>query len=232
MGFFTLVRIIVLTLTMVFSVVVLGLAAHLIWLTDLLIGSYFIFAALAIAAAGLSLVTLPIMLIVDCVRRGAFTSMIVVELVWLFILWVLWVATAAEAVVSTNIEFPVGCIYPEEPTINQACHEFQAIEAFSFLNFILLFVYQCSLLTLAIVAASRGNQVWTSSVKDSNFSAPDSQAPQHPMGQYTGTPAPQPPQMPQPHYGTPVQSQYTGSTVPSQLPYSSASGGHTRAIPV
>jgi hypothetical protein len=61
-------------------------------------------------------------------RRGAFPSMIVVELVWLcmqlyfemlcinpilmvVILWVLWVATAGEAAYVFNFYFPLGCIY-------------------------------------------------------------------------------------------------------------------------
>lgn len=34
---------------------------------------------------------------IDFLRRGAFTSMVLVELIWVFVLWVLWIAAAALA---------------------------------------------------------------------------------------------------------------------------------------
>ncbi|KAF9225383.1 hypothetical protein BS17DRAFT_794966 [Gyrodon lividus] len=235
MGVISGVRIAVLALSTIFSIVVLGLAAHLIWLTIQYDNYYLIFCALGIAAAVLSLVTLPVMLVTDFVRRGAFTSMIVVELVWLFILWVLWVATAGEAVSASNYYFTYGCIYTEDPLVNQACHEFQAVEAFAFLNFIILLLYTVFLLISALVATSRGNGIWLSSVKESTF-FPSSNPPvqQHPMGQYDNTLAPQHQAVPQQYTGAPVQPQYTGSTVPSQQPYSGspANGGRSQAIPV
>ncbi|KIL01012.1 hypothetical protein PAXRUDRAFT_821019 [Paxillus rubicundulus Ve08.2h10] len=242
MGAISVIRIVVLALSTVFSVVVLGLAAHLLWLTSYWFAIYFIFCALGVAAAGLSLLTLPVMLVTDFIRRGAFTSMVVVELVWLFILWILWVATAAEAVNTSTYYFPYGCIDGGDPIVLQACHEVQAIEAFSFLVFIILLVYTVLLLISALVAASRGDRVWLSSVRETTFfrsSNPPAQ--QHPMGQYNGTPAPQHQAVPQQYVGTPVQPQYigspvqpqyTGSTVPSQQPYPGIPGAHSQAISV
>ncbi|OAX42674.1 hypothetical protein K503DRAFT_682873, partial [Rhizopogon vinicolor AM-OR11-026] len=150
---------------------------------------YFIFSVLGMATSLLTIITVPIMLIVDFVRRGAFTSMVVVELVWLFILWVLWVATAAEAIATSNFYFPAGCIYAN--SANAYCTELQAVEAFAFLNFIMFFVYTKVLLVFSIIASSRGKNVWTSSVKESTSFAPNSGPAQyqgHPT-QYSGTPA-------------------------------------------
>ncbi|KAF8841942.1 hypothetical protein BDN67DRAFT_471233 [Paxillus ammoniavirescens] len=233
MGAISAIRIAVLASSTLFSIIVLGLAAHLLWLTLFWFNLYFIFCALGVAAAGLSLLTLPVMLVTDFLRRGAFTSMVVVELVWLSILWVLWVATAAEAVNASTYYFPYGCIDEGDPTVLQACHEIQAVEAFSFLIFIILMLYTVLLLISALVAASRGDRVWLSTVKDSTFfrsSNPPAQ--QHPMGQYSGTPAAQHQAVPQQYIGTPVQPQYSGSTVPSQQPYPGVPGAHSHAISV
>ncbi|KIJ66360.1 hypothetical protein HYDPIDRAFT_109368 [Hydnomerulius pinastri MD-312] len=236
MGAIAFVRIAVLGLSTLFSIIALGLSAHLISLTETYFDLYFVFSALGVAAGVLSFLTLPVMLFVDFVRHGAFTSMIVVELVWLFILWVLWIATAGEAVTAFNFYFPYGCVYNNLPTTNQACHEIQAVEAFAFLNFILLMVYNIFLLVVAIIAANNGNGVWLSSVKESTFFAPSNPpVQQHQMGQYNSTPAPQPQAVPQQYTGTPgtpVHPQYTGSPVPSQQPYPGTPGQHSQAIPV
>jgi len=219
MGAISIIRVAILASSTLFSLIVLGLAAHLLSLTTVYLGWYFYFSALGIATSVLSLVTLPLMLLLDFNRRGAFTSMIVVELVWLSILWVLWVATAAETVAAVNVSFPLGCIYTNS-IYNQYCYEMQAVEAFSFLIFILFLAYTVFLLIAALVAASGGKGVWLSSVKESTFfQSSNSPAQQLPMGQYN---APQsvPQQSVQPQYtGAPVQPQHTGSTVPSQQPY-------------
>ncbi|KAI0327357.1 hypothetical protein GY45DRAFT_1327713 [Cubamyces sp. BRFM 1775] len=97
---------------------------------------------------------------VDFLRTGAFTSMVVVELSWLCtssfrshlarrhnthvgciaVLWVLWLATGAQTASQTSTAF-ANCdfIYP---ILNQVCNETHAIEAFSFLAWI---VRECPL---------------------------------------------------------------------------------------
>lgn len=209
MGFFHVTRVVILGASVVFSVIVLGLSAHLIALTEQSFSSYLIFCALGVATAGLTIATVPVMLFIDIMRRGAFTSMILVELIWLFVLWVLWVATAGEAVDASNLLFPTGCVFPFDPTINQACHEIQAIEAFSFLAFFTLLGYTLVLLIFSSIAAARGNSVWLSSVKESRFLAPAVGA-QQPMSVPMSMPAqhPHPSGMPSPvpvqHYGIPA----------------------------
>ncbi|KIM70151.1 hypothetical protein SCLCIDRAFT_12726 [Scleroderma citrinum Foug A] len=223
MGFFTIFRIVMLALSVTFSVIVAGLSADLISLTEEYYNLYFTFAALGIATAGLTIFTIPVMLMVDFIRRGAFTSMILVELIWFFILWVLWVATAGEAVTAANTYFPQGCIYADYPLVNQACHEIQAVEAFSFLAFFVLLGYTIVLLVFACIAASRGNLPWFSSVKETSFLAPASMAPPtQAMGQYPGA---------QPQYTAPVQPQYSPVS-PQTQPYYSPHPGQPQSIPV
>ncbi|KAG2044520.1 hypothetical protein BDR03DRAFT_1087100 [Suillus americanus] len=188
MGYFSVARIILFSLTIAFSLIGLGLNAYFLSLTvpD---NFYFIFSALGIATAMLTIVTIPIMLIIDFIRRGAFTSMIVFELPWLFILAILWVATAGEAVTTFNYYYPQGCI-SSNPTINAYCMEVQAIEAFAFLNFFIFLGYTCVLLVFSIIGSSRGNSVWTRSVKEATFFAQKSWPVQQqvPLNQYSGAP--------------------------------------------
>lgn len=50
------------------------------------------------------------------------------------------------------------------------CRSFQAIEAFAWLNWLILMGYAIALLVLAILAHNRGNQgIWRSSVRDTDF---------------------------------------------------------------
>ena len=86
------------------------------------------------------------------------------------ILWVLWIATAAFTVDQTSAVFS-SCdfIYP---ILNQFCRETQAIEAFSFLAWIVLLVYTVLLLIVALVNGSRGAPMWKSTVRASGGLAP------------------------------------------------------------
>ncbi|KAF8559976.1 hypothetical protein OG21DRAFT_1429300, partial [Imleria badia] len=167
--------------TTLFSIIVLGVTANLIALIQQYYNETATFSILAITVAALSLVTLSVMLVVDFLRHGAFMSMIVVELGWLFILCVLWVATAGETVSRFNISFPEGCDF-RNTLLNGACQQVQVVQAFSFLNFIILLLYTIVLCVMAGIAASRGQDVWLSSVKES-FGSSAGPA-QHPMTQY------------------------------------------------
>ncbi|OJA08090.1 putative protein 57 [Rhizopogon vesiculosus] len=202
MALFSTIRIGLFSFAIVFAIIELGINAYFLSLPG---SGYLIFSVLGIATSLLTIITVPIMLIVDSVRREAFTSMIVVELVWLFILWVLWVATAAEAIAASNFYFPAGCIYATfDPTENAYCTELQAVEAFAFLNFIMFFVYTTVLLVFSIITSSRGKNVWTSSVRESTLLAPNSGPAQYqgyptqysgpPATGYNGTPVAQPQQ--------------------------------------
>lgn len=130
------------------AVIVLALCAHVTNTTVTLFQAYFVFAALGIATSLLAFLSLPVMyvsvfpspmsnylnirtfrLIVDNIRKGAVTSMIVVEISWLGerhrlihklgadkflrgLLWVLFLSTAATASQAATFTFGNSCLSP------------------------------------------------------------------------------------------------------------------------
>jgi hypothetical protein len=205
MGYFSVARITLFSITIAFSLIGLGLNAYFLSLTEPH-DFYFIFSALGVATALLTIVTIPIMLILDFIRRGAFTSMIVFELSWLFVLAILWVTTAGEAVSTSNYYYPQGCVATDSID-NTYCMEVQAVEAFAFLNFFIFLGYTCVLLVFSIIGSTRGNTIWTRSVKEATFLAQKSWPVQQqvPLNQYSGAP-------PTGYTGTPVsQPQQLGT---------------------
>jgi hypothetical protein len=160
------VRLVSLVTIVVFSIVTLGLAAHLTDYTNKLIGGYYTFAALAMASAMLSIVSIPVMLLVDTMKRSAFTSMIAFELIWLGFLWVLWLASAGSAA-QANLTTFKGCHFFDS-SVNTACHEFGAIEAFSFLNWLILFGYTITLGIFSVRQARLGTSIWSLSLREAN----------------------------------------------------------------
>ncbi|KAJ6510230.1 hypothetical protein C8R47DRAFT_788235 [Mycena vitilis] len=94
--------------------------------------------------------------------------MIVVELSWLSILWVLWLATGADSAQAGQLTFISGCGYFDS-VVEGACRQTAAIQAFSFLNWIILMFYTILILVLSIIAASRKHAVWKSSVAEAPF---------------------------------------------------------------
>ncbi|THU78715.1 hypothetical protein K435DRAFT_845706 [Dendrothele bispora CBS 962.96] len=177
MTFLSILRLVILVTTVVFALIVLGIDAHILahFIAQLTAEDVHvpIKPGLAIATAVLTLVTLPVMLILDAIRKGkAFTSKVIVELIWLGILWVLWVATAAHSVQAFNEIFgPEGCDNENISGDNEImtfCREIQATAAFGFLNWIALFFYTVILLVFAIRASGRGSPVWFSGVAEKN----------------------------------------------------------------
>ncbi|KAJ3734488.1 hypothetical protein DFJ43DRAFT_128509 [Lentinula guzmanii] len=209
MAFLPILRLVVLITCSVFAVIVLGLSAHLTSLSEESLGGYFVFAAMAIAAAALTMITLPAMVAIDFVRRGAFTSMVLVELIWVFVLWVLWIAAAGLAAQEQQFVFGEGnsCNYVNTD-LATACHEFSAIEAFSFLTWIVLMGYNITLLVYALIGANRGNKTWTSSVGDGLLMSRGEPVPVTPMstgGDYSHT-------APSMQYPPQQQPQWTGQS--------------------
>ncbi|KAL6308134.1 hypothetical protein BKA93DRAFT_726206, partial [Sparassis latifolia] len=165
------------------AVIVLGLGGHIINFTVTYLHGYYVFTALGVATASLTILTLPVMFIVDiAVSNIVFTSWILIELIWLTILWVLWLSTGAYAG-----SFIGPCQYVDETGISvlvAGCHESQALEAFSFLAWIPLMVYTITLLVVSMVSANRGSSVWTSSVSEADWASSGSSRPAVPASQY------------------------------------------------
>jgi len=203
------------------SVVTLGLAAHLVS-TVPAGGIVADWAALALAISLITIVALVPILAIDIFRKGAFTSMVAFELGWSFVLMVLWIASAGE---TTAVRAGVPCTFDTfdefgdvfTSTAAEAgqCHEAQAIIAFGWLNFFILFAWAIMLLVLTITSHTRGNTgVWTQPVTGTDFFARKEGMGQ-PQTPYAG--------MPQNVYGTPaMQQQYGGA--PMQSPYTGTPG--------
>ncbi|KIJ66387.1 hypothetical protein HYDPIDRAFT_109403 [Hydnomerulius pinastri MD-312] len=111
--------------------------------------------------------------------------------VYTFVLWVLWLATAAQTVSDYDFYFPSGLMYSYSSYTEQFRHEMQTLEVLAFLNFTILMIYTIAILVLGIIAATRDERVWLSSVKEGTFlGASNPPFQQHPMSQHKGTPAP------------------------------------------
>jgi hypothetical protein len=164
-------RLVTFSTTILFSLIVMSTSANLISLTTPVF--YYKFSALALAIALLSMFTLAIMLVVDILRQGSVFSYIVVEIVWLSILWVFWLSTGSYAAWTDG---QLTAAFPGEstcdfgffadPKATQGCHDVKAIMAFSFLIWILLMSYSILLVVLAIRSQERGNSAWTTGVRD------------------------------------------------------------------
>ncbi|KIP04081.1 hypothetical protein PHLGIDRAFT_129740 [Phlebiopsis gigantea 11061_1 CR5-6] len=185
-------RLVVLSALSAFSLAVLGSNAHYAWTTmntqlevDLIPvwpqSAPDAFSAFNLAVAVISLVTLLTMIIVDVVRRGAFTSWIVVEIGWLGFLLVLWLAASAY---TASIYPPVGDLCSANPGISNltaACTDIQVSMAFSWMGWILVSAYWGTLLAFSIISANKGRPVWKSTVKTADFVAGKAASPEYAM---------------------------------------------------
>ncbi|CAK5276097.1 unnamed protein product [Mycena citricolor] len=137
MALVPLIRLVALSLVSVFAVIVLGLTAGLTSLTETYLGGYFQFAALGIATASLTLLTVPAMIALEIIRPGGFTSQIIVELPWLSVLWVLWLATAADATNVANNIFIASCGDYFSDKIAQGCRETSAVQGLAYVTWVI-----------------------------------------------------------------------------------------------
>jgi hypothetical protein len=248
MSFLSVTRTVVFIVTTLFSVIVLALAAHLTSLTVAVYqaysnpyGSYgssypydttgnqspydslayFPFAAMGIATALLTFISLPIFLLVDVYRQGAWTSMIIVEIPTLTFLWVLWLSTAG---LTASVYAPLSAAQLcSSVYAGPACGEIQAILAFSFLNWLSLMAYASVLLVFVFIAQARGNPVWTGSVQSTNFFAPrrvqQQQQQQHELHQQVQKfPLQQPMAIPAASFSPQMQMQPQPMFVPGMSP--------------
>jgi hypothetical protein len=198
-----------------FSILVLGLGAHIVSVfagAELPID----YAALGIAVSLLTLFSLIPMLVLSFMDKVLWVNMVAVEVGWLGVLWILWIATAA----LTNNDFiACGFIGLDTPTVI-SCGEVLAFQALSWLNWVLLFKYTIVLIALTIFQHVRGNRVWTAPVYQVNFFAPPPGAPgvvyEQKPGQYPQQPQQYPPQQPQQY--PPQQPQQYPPQQPQQYP--------------
>jgi len=205
------VRLVTLSVSILFSVILLAMSSHLVSLFS----DAEAFPLVAIAASVLTLPNSSLMIFVGIRRRGAFPSKIIYELVSLPILSILFLACGASAANSLSFTFlsAIDCsqisdLGDELTEAETACHEHKAIQAFAFLTWILLGAYSVVLLTLSIIASSRSKPVWFTSVKDAVFFPPKAGPIIAPPGQMAGI---------APQYQTTGNT--TSPVAPTQHPY-------------
>jgi len=232
---------------LVFSVIALGLNAY--WLS---LGMYNYtslfsytprqdFNAMGVAVSVISMVTIVPMLVVSLLRKGAITSWVAVELGWVGFLWVLWIASAGLS--TSSYIYRGDCsawsgyydyyfeIYYPTPELEGFCRQYGAMQAFAWLNFLILFGYFILLLALSILSYTKGNKnVFLTDCTTLSFNgAPGQQQHQQYPGGMAGTPmqmrpdsfAGYPPMTQQQQQVTPVPTQYTGQTTYSPQPTNS-----------
>ncbi|EJD00975.1 uncharacterized protein FOMMEDRAFT_135248 [Fomitiporia mediterranea MF3/22] len=165
-------RIAVFAVVLLFSIIILGLSANYIaQLANFGVDAP-AFAALALAISLITFLAFVPMLAIDFIRSGAITSWVAIELGVTGLLAILWLASAATTASASDGQ-TVDCSVADriDSTAGTLCHSYQAIEAFGFLNWIILTSYFSGLLVMAILAQLRQNKPWTGTVRDTNFFA-------------------------------------------------------------
>jgi len=188
-----------------FSIIVLGITANLV--SQFKNGHVPAWLGFTLFVAIFSLLIGVPILVIDKLRRGAITSFVVVELAWTAFLGLLWLAAAADQ--SSNLILVGDCsAYGGFDSAEESlCHQLQAMQAFSWLNWLLLWGWTFILLIFSIIAMTRGNPVWTSPAGETDFFARnDSKIP--PAVQYQNTGGAYPPTQQQQQFAP----QFTGQT--------------------
>jgi hypothetical protein len=155
MPVFNTIRLVVFGVTIGFSLIVMGIAANFLSTT----AKYSLFgfgsvSGFAVATPVLTFVILIPALVLDFVRKGAVTSLTASELGFIGFLWILWLACASNTTsILSGITLDCTGLVSEAASF---CSQYQALQAFSWLNWLILFFYWIALLVIALVAQSRG----------------------------------------------------------------------------
>ncbi|TCD69578.1 hypothetical protein EIP91_007000 [Steccherinum ochraceum] len=165
-----------------FSIIVLAVNAHYIFVTlndDLFVDGFVVwpqdspdtFSLLNVAVAALTLLTVPVMLLLERTRKGAFTSMILFELSWLGVLCILWIAAASFTVDSVRLLVALCNLRLNKKVgvLQSACRDVKASEAFGHLAWVAALGYLCSLFFLSYRSSQAGQPVWRSAVSETHF---------------------------------------------------------------
>ncbi|KAK7689363.1 hypothetical protein QCA50_007154 [Cerrena zonata] len=163
-----------------FSVIVLAVSAH--YIAQTLTGTLFIdgiqvlpadspdsFSVFNLVVALFTFITVPAMLTIDRLRKGAVTSLIMVELIWFGVLSVLWVAAAGLTADTIGPIVDLCKVNPRVKILQRMCKDGQVAAAFGFLAFIALLSYVVILLAQSIISSQHGSPVWKTSVSRANF---------------------------------------------------------------
>jgi hypothetical protein len=164
---FSLTRMVVFGMTSLFSLIVVIHGGLITNFSNTFLDNY---AGLGIATGLLTMLTLPAMLALSTFRKGVFSSMIALEIGWIWFLWIMWLAVGGNS--AGSFVFVGSCSRFLESNVVAACNESSAITAFGFLSWIMLMSYCSILFTLTFRQHLRGNTgVWTRDVTETDFTA-------------------------------------------------------------
>ncbi|KAG8821300.1 hypothetical protein FRC17_009880 [Serendipita sp. 399] len=166
MHLFALLRLSILGVILLFSIIVMGLAANLTANT-----TTFSFPGFAVAVSVLTIISIAPILAIDWFRKGSFLCWVVVELGVSFVLWVLWLASASLTTSSRLFTGDCGYFgYWYSDRFESFCRQYAAVQAFSWLIWLLFKAYAIVVLVLALLAAMKGHKrVWFSPTSDLSF---------------------------------------------------------------
>ncbi|CAE6533778.1 unnamed protein product [Rhizoctonia solani] len=228
MALFDTLRLASFATVLAFSLIVLGISGY--WVSQLQ-GVATSFATSSSFSLAVSVITWAFMfpiLLVSALRRGSFLSWVAIELGICGFLWVLWLASASyttsmSAGVTLNCDLALtteaesvcrqyqaiqafswlNWLIPEAESV---CRQYQAIQAFSWLNWLILFAYIVIAVIFAVKAMNKGQSVWTMEITDLAAAASGSATDGSTIAasNYTGK-APEPNHYQQPQYNQPVQ---------------------------
>jgi hypothetical protein len=152
---FHIIRLAVFGVVLAFALIILGLGANIV-VTFSAFGFYSSVPAFAVATGVLTFAILVPVLVIDFLRKGAITSLTASELGFMGFLWILWLSCASNMTARQSLYYSEGCSSSYDPETASYCQQFQALQAFSWLGWLVLFFYWIALLVIALIAQSRG----------------------------------------------------------------------------
>jgi len=251
MAVFNIIRLVAFGVSLAFALIILGISANFVAQSShYRVGLGSSVPGFGVATAVLTFVILIPPIVIDMLRKGAVTSLTATELGFVGFLWVIWLACGANATAAL-FGFNLGDCSLYESITASFCSQYEAFQAFSWLNWLILFSYWVTLLIMALIAQSRGNKrafmvpstELTSTMPPSGNASGEPKFPptqNYPPGSITPGTYPPQGQYPQQSY-TPSQypqQSYTPSPIPPQgqmyqAPYATSPPPHpTNAIPV
>ncbi|KAG8762806.1 hypothetical protein FRC11_007680 [Ceratobasidium sp. 423] len=165
MALFDTLRLASFATVLAFSLIVLGISGY--WVSQLegVATSLATSSSFSLAVAVITWAFMFPVLLVSTMRRGSFLSWVAIELGICGLLWVLWLASASYTT-SMSAGVTLNCDLAFSVEFESVCRQYQAIQAFSWLNWLILFAYIVLVVILAVKAMNRGQSVWTMEITD------------------------------------------------------------------
>ncbi|KAJ1308541.1 hypothetical protein OPQ81_004242 [Rhizoctonia solani] len=165
MALFDTLRLVSFATVLAFSLIVLGISGYWVSLLEGVATSLATSSSFSLAVSVITWAFMFPVLLVSTLRRGSFLSWVAMELGICGFLWVLWLASAAYTT-SMSAGITLNCDLALTAAVESVCRQYQAIQAFSWLNWLILFAYLVLVIIFAVKAMNKGQSVWTMEIAD------------------------------------------------------------------